>query len=41
MDIVIPYIWLQIGFCSYVGITYNHAVIHEQSFFFLIKYLKI
>ena len=41
MDIVIPCICVQINFCSYVGITYNHPVIHEQEFFSLIKYLKI
>ena len=41
IDIVISYIWLQINFCSYVGITYNHPVIHKQGFFSLIKYLKI
>ena len=41
MDIVIPNIWLQINFCSYVGITYNHPVIHKQVLFSLIKYLKI
>ena len=23
----------QIDFCSYVGITYNHSVIHKQGFF--------
>ena len=41
INIVIPYIWIQINFCSYVGITYYLPVIHKQVFFFLIKYFKI
>ena len=41
IDIVIPYIWFQINFLSYVGITYNLPVIHKQVYYFLFKYLKI
>ena len=32
INIVIPYILVQINFCSYVGITYNVPVIHKQVF---------
>ena len=35
IDIVIPYILVQINFCSYVVITYNLPVIHKQGCFFL------
>ena len=41
IDIVIPYIWFQINFLSYVGITHNLPVIHKQVYYFLFKYLKI
>ena len=33
INIVIPYILVQINFFSYVGITYNLPVIHKQIFF--------
>ena len=33
INIVIPYILVQINFCSYVGITYDLPVIHKQGFF--------
>ena len=33
MNIVIPYILVQINFCSYVVIPYNLPVIHKQDFF--------
>ena len=33
INIVIPYILVQINFCSYVDITYNVPVIHKQVFF--------